>query len=87
MWTEAAEKHHGQSEKRIIWQRNGEGCTHRRQQIESVMDVKTETWIKVEARRCKLFARCPVLDVEGQSGGYLSRVPCHLKLPEIPAPS
>lgn len=77
----------GNVKKRIIWQMIGEGCDHRRQQIESVMDVKTEAWIKVEARRCKLFARCPALDLKGQNVGYFSRVPWHLKLPEILTPS
>lgn len=56
-------------------------------EIESVMDAKTEAWIKVEARQCKLFARCPALDVKGQNVGYFSWVPWHLKHPEIPAPS
>lgn len=56
-------------------------------EIESVMDVKTGAWIKVEARQRKLFARCPALDVKGQNVGCFSWVPWHLKLPEIPAPS
>lgn len=51
------------------------------------MDAKTEAWIKVEARQCKLFARCPALDLNGQNVGYFSWIPWHLKLPEIPAPS
>lgn len=86
-WTEAAEKRQRQREKKIIWQIIGEGCNHRWQQIESVMDAKTEAWIKVEARQCKLFARCPALDLKGQNVGYFSWIPWHLKLPEIPAPS
>lgn len=66
-------KARGDVKKRLIWQIIGEGYSHRRRQIESEVEAKTEGWIKVGIRR-KLLAERPVLNLRGQ---YLCNIIVH----------